>query len=164
MPNSNQMIEIVVDNENWKVDTERLIQAAQQVFVAETLPDDTALTVVISSDERVHELNQQFRGVDAPTDVLSFPADAAFSQTDDGYLGDIIIAYPYAKRQAEREAIDFEQSLCLLLVHGILHLIGYDHDTLENRRQMWERQDVVLSSLNIPLSIVPALESYLDNN
>lgn len=164
MPKNSTSIDIIVDDDSWKVDVDSLIQAVQQVLQSESLPLDTAVSVVISSDERVTELNQQFRGIEAPTDVLSFPAGDAFSGGDDGYLGDIIIAFPYAKRQAERESIDFEQSLVLLVIHGMLHLVGYDHDIIENRKTMWTRQDEILSKLNIPLSIVPALESYLDNN
>jgi probable rRNA maturation factor len=76
------------------------------------------------------------------------------------YLGDLVIAYPYAQAQAQREGHDMMHSLLLLVVHGTLHLLGYDHDTVSNRAAMWAAQDRVLAALGVPLAIVPSLESY----
>ena len=74
------------------------------------------------------------------------------------YLGDLIIAYPYAQAQAVREAQDLMQSLALLVVHGTLHLLGYDHDSPAGREAMWSAQDQALRSLDLPLSLVPSYE------
>ena len=76
------------------------------------------------------------------------------------YLGDLVIAYPYATTQAAREGHVLMESLCLLVVHGTLHLLGYDHDTPGNRARMWAAQDRALAAMMIPLDIVPALENY----
>jgi len=98
--------------------------------------------------------------VDAPTDVLSFPADEPPVAIPDEppYLGDLMIAYPYALAQAEREEHDPGDSFALLVAHGVLHLLGFDHDTDENRTRMWAAQADSLNALKIPLSLVPALE------
>lgn len=117
-----------------------------------------SLNVVITDDAAVHELNRQYRGIDAPTDVLSFAAqesadeapaltlppelDAEFAD----FLGDVIIALPYAKQQAARYANPLDAEVRLLVVHGVLHLLGYDHATPEEETIMWSAQDAVLAA------------------
>ncbi|MBI5671310.1 MAG: rRNA maturation RNase YbeY [Chloroflexi bacterium] len=145
---------------NYLLNDSRLQAAATTVLAQHNALPDTGLSVVIADDKFVAGLNRQFRGVDAPTDVLSFPADAPPVKEDDEppYLGDLIIAYPYAAAQAEREGHPLDDSLALLVVHGTLHLLGYDHDTPENGARMWAAQEAALTALNIPLAYVPALE------
>jgi probable rRNA maturation factor len=115
-----------------------------------------SLTVVIGNDEQIRRLNRAFRQIDTATDVLSFRADDDLSTDsvqipDDlaaeitGYLGDLIIAYPYAAAQAKRFGNSIEADLRLLTVHGTLHLLGYDHDSAENEAVMWARQESVLA-------------------
>lgn len=153
---------IEISNEHaFPVDEARLQQAAQHVLGQHDYASDAELTIVITTNEQVQELNSQFRGVDAPTDVLSFPSEEADEDVLEGellYLGDILIAYPYALAQAEREGHDPTDSFALLVVHGVLHLLGYDHDTPENRAEMWEVQAEALEALTIPTEIVPVLE------
>lgn len=143
----------------------RLVAAAQQTVALH--PEDAAtpseLTIVFATDDEIAELNRNFRGVDAPTDVLSFPADTPpipEEETQDWplYWGDLVIAYPYASAQAAREGHDLLDSLILLVVHGTLHLLGYDHDTQEARAEMWAVQDQTLDALGISRAIVPTLE------
>lgn len=144
----------------YQVDADRLESAAVTVLSQHDVHPDSGLSVVIADNEFVRSLNQQYRGVDSPTDVLSFPADAPPIDSEDEppYWGDLIIAYPYAAALAERENHNLGDSLALLVVHGTLHLLGYDHDTAENRAEMWAAQEEALRTLNIPLDIVPALE------
>ena len=116
-----------------------------------------ALTVVLTTDEYVRTLNAQYRGVDAPTDVLSFAAHDAIADAPPlavaeevaaevaSYLGDLIIAYPYAVRQAEQYHNSVTAELQLLAVHGTLHLLGYDHDEEASERVMWSLQEEVLT-------------------
>ncbi len=145
---------------------EQAIQITLERFAGHALragipADDLELAVVITTDEQVQQLNVEFRQVDAPTDILSFPADPLPIEFSDEpyYLGDLIIAYPYALAQATRLGHDPLENLCLLVIHGCLHLLGYDHDTVENRRKMWEAQAEILQALNISTAIVPELES-----
>lgn len=153
---------IEISNEHeFAVDEARLRQAAMQVLAQHDYATDAELTIVITTNDQVQGLNAQFRGVDTPTDVLSFPSEEADEDVMEGellYLGDILIAYPYALAQAEREGHDPMDSFALLVVHGVLHLLGYDHDTPENRAEMWEVQAEALEALNIPTGIVPVLE------
>lgn len=152
----------VVDIQNeadFPLDPARLRQAAQAVLAAHDIPADSQMTVVITDDDAITRLNRDYRGIDAPTDVLSFPADAMPAEIDAGppYLGDLVIAYPYALAQAQREGHAPGDSFALLVVHGTLHLLGYDHDTPENRAEMWQAQEDALLALGISSAIVPAI-------
>lgn len=152
------MIEIVNDA-GYDVDEARLQQAAALVLARHEGDSDSDMTIAITDDESVADLNLQYRGVNAPTDVLSFPMDADMpTETDSKYIGDLVIAYTYAAAQAEREGHGLADSLTLLVVHGTLHLLGYDHDTPEHRADMWAAQEAALVALGVPVEIVPALE------
>lgn len=154
---------IVVMNEiGYALDAARLQSAAAVVLNQQQAAPDSSLTIVVTSDDEVAALNRQYRGMDSPTDVLSFPADAPPVELEDEppYLGDLMIAYPYTVAQAQREGHDLMDSLMLLVAHGTLHLLGYDHDTAANRAEMWAAQDAALQALGVDVSIVPALESY----
>lgn len=148
------------DEFNYPVETAGLEKAAQAALRAANYEAQAALTIVLTDDEHVRALNARYRGIDAPTDVLSFPAEP-LPFSDEGetpYLGDLIIGYPYALAQAEREHQDITHNLMLLAVHGTLHLLGYDHDTPENRAEMWACQEIALRALGIAPEIVPPLE------
>jgi probable rRNA maturation factor len=152
---------IEVQNEgSGDIDTVRLQQAATATLKRHEVDPDSSVSIVITSNEAVQALNKQHRNVDAPTDVLSFPADDLPEEIEGEapYLGDLLIAYPYAKAQAEREQHPLSDSLTLLVVHGTLHLLGYDHDSPANRAEMWAVQAEVLRELGIDVAIVPALE------
>lgn len=153
---------IDIQNEaDYPVDETRLCEAVQTVLAGQNADPESAISVVIGDDAHITALNQQFRGIDAPTDVLSFPAEPLPDELrgdEPPYLGDLVIAYPYAMAQAEREGHDTGDSLALLVIHGTLHLLGYDHDTPENRAEMWAAQEKALRQLGISPDIVPALE------
>ncbi len=152
---------IDVQNEaSYPLDPLRLQAAAAEVLRQHDVQADSGLSVVLVDDAEVQRLNNQFRGIDAPTDILSFRADDLPAEVDDEppYLGDLIVAYPYASAQAARLGHDLHDSLALLVVHGTLHLLGYDHDTFENKTDMWAAQEAALLALNIPIAIIPALE------
>jgi probable rRNA maturation factor len=160
--NMSESFTIEIQNEaHYPVAPERLQQAALTVLGEYDLAPNSSLTIVLTDDAAVQALNRQHRGVDTPTDILSFPAAALPDDiTDEApYLGDLIIAFPYAKAQAERENHALLDSLALLVVHGTLHLLGYDHDTPENRAAMWAEQAAALRQLGIDEALVPALES-----
>ena len=151
---------IDIQNDDYELDEQMLIAACSVTLQQQAAHPDTALSIVITDDDSVADLNRQFRGVDAPTDVLSFPADAPPVPLPDEppYIGDLVIAFPYALAQAQAQGHALAESLALLVVHGTLHLLGYDHDTPENRARMWQAQDAALVALNISTALVPALE------
>jgi probable rRNA maturation factor len=158
--------EIDIQNDHgYPVAHERLIEAVTRVLAMESIPERSAAAIVLIDDSTMADYNRQFRGVDAPTDVLSFPADAPPVAVPDepDYLGDLLVAYPYASAQALREGHSVDDSLALLVIHGTLHLLGYDHDTPEHRAAMWAAQDAALRSLGISTHIVPSLEQIADD-
>lgn len=113
------------------VDLEVLHQLAERVMGGEGVPPGTGLALVITGDPEIREMNHRFLGIDAPTDVLSFPDEAGdFVQgiADEAYLGDIAISIDTAGRQAQDFGHPLADELAHLLVHGILHLCGYDHE------------------------------------
>jgi probable rRNA maturation factor len=129
-----------------------LLQAIQATLVHEQQSPQTELTVVLSDDRHLQELNRQFLGIDAPTDVLSFPALEEDPETGETYLGDIAISYERALAQAQTGAHAVEDELRLLTVHGVLHLLGYDHADPIEKAAMWAAQASILNTLGIPLA------------
>lgn len=110
---------------------------------------DADLTIVLADDAQLHELNREYLGVDAPTDVLSFPASEADPETGVAYLGDILISIPRAAAQAQAAGHRVEDEVQLLAVHGTLHLLGHDHAQAEEKARMWSAQAEVLKRLGL---------------
>ncbi len=140
------------------VDVENLSMVIADLLIKVGQPA-AALTVVVTDDEMVQSLNRDYRGVDAPTDVLSFAAQEATATEPvladlppelvaemSNYLGDVLIAYPYAAHQAAHHQNSVQAELRLLVVHGVLHLLGYDHATPEEEAAMWALQSEILAS------------------
>ncbi len=137
-----------------RVAAERLTEAAR-ITLADEGRHQVEICVVLTSDEEVKELNRTYRGLDEPTDVLSFSVQEGQGSFVVGdpkagvYLGDIVIAYPYARRQAVTQGHDIDMELNLLVIHGVLHLLGYDHTEAEEEVRMWDRQRQLLSLLSV---------------
>lgn len=129
-----------------------LIGAVKAVLANEQQSPETELTVVLSDDQQLLELNLQFMGINSTTDVLSFTADEIDPETDSVYLGDVIISYERAQAQASVAGHSLEDELQLLVVHGILHLLGYDHADTHDKAQMWAVQAEILHQLGIVLT------------
>ena len=132
-----------------------LTHTAQAVLTYEGITEPVDLSIVIDNDDRLQELNSQFLGIDAPTDVLSFPSGETDPGSGETYLGDIIISFPRALAQASEAGHSPEAEAQLLLVHGVLHLLGYDHAENEEKEAMWAAQKAVLTQLGVPLKRFP---------
>jgi len=122
--------------------------AAQKTLMFVSASEDAGVTILISDDNQLRQLNQQFLGINEPTDVLSFPAGHIDPDTNTLYLGDIVISYPRALDQATGAGHPVLDELKLLVVHGMLHLLGYDHADAEDEAIMWAAQDSILKRLN----------------
>jgi probable rRNA maturation factor len=118
------MVEVVNRQRRFKVDTEAWTTFAAKALVAIGKSQSSA-TIAFVSDKRIRELNRQFRGIDKATDVLSFPAD----EPDESNLGDIAISAETAALQARENGLSFDGEVAQLILHGLLHLSGYDHET-----------------------------------
>jgi probable rRNA maturation factor len=125
--------------------------------------DFVALTLIFGDDALLQSLNLAYRGIDAPTDVLSFPADdvppALREEGEPRYLGDMFISLPYSLRRAQEEGHSAREELFLLTVHGVLHLCAYDHDTPARQAEMWAIQARALHALNVHLDLPPYIHA-----
>ena len=110
---------------------------------------ESELSIILTNDSRLHELNLNYLGVDAPTDVLSFPASEMDPETGAPYIGDILISIPRAQAQAVAAGHPLEAEVQLLVVHGVLHLLGYDHAETEEKARMWKAQAEILEGLGL---------------
>lgn len=105
---------------------------------------DGEISVLLTNDKEVHALNKKFRKKDKPTNVLSFP------NGDNGYLGDIAMSLDTLEREAKEENKPLENHFTHLLIHGVLHLMGYDHETDEEQEEMESLEIKILKKLDIP--------------
>jgi probable rRNA maturation factor len=123
--------------------------AAREVLDYESVSSVTSLTIVFTDDAQMHELNSEYLKIKAPTDVLSFPANELDPETDSTYLGDILISLPRAIEQSNAAGHPLEAEIQLLVVHGVLHLLGYDHVNPKEKRRMWDTQVTILEQLGL---------------
>ena len=148
-------IDFVFDNEvdnfenNYEDDFTAIIEQALKTL---HIGDDVEVSCVLVDDERIHEINREYRHIDRSTDVISF----AMEDNDQFYvegmprtLGDIFISVDHAKKQAEEYGHSLRREMCFLFTHGILHLLGYDHMTDEQEKEMFGLQDKILGALSI---------------
>jgi probable rRNA maturation factor len=115
--------------------------------------DPCEVTIALVDEPQMRQLNRRYAGMDDVTDVLSFESGAQDPASGRMILGDVAICLPVARAQAERGGHDLEAELALLTVHGVLHLLGYDHTERAGRRRMWDRQAAVLNALGYALEI-----------
>lgn len=130
---------ITVINESERVVRKAILARAMcDAFRRHGKPEAQAC-LLLTSDERIQELNRQFRGINESTDVLTFPAgDYAGDQ-----LGDVAISIPYAERQAKRRGVSLSQELGFLAIHGALHLVGFDDEIESDRAEMVRQMNLV---------------------
>lgn len=127
--------------------------AARQALESQAASGD--LTVVLSDDSHLQELNARYLGIDAPTDVLSFPSGQADPETGQAYLGDVIISVPQAQVQAHAAGHSLAAEVQLLVVHGVLHLLGLDHAQPADKAGMWAAQAEILTRLGLAEIALP---------
>jgi probable rRNA maturation factor len=140
-----------IDQINEEIISKTVLAVLRHAGVVEA----SEVSIVIDNSAKLQELNNQFLGIDAPTDVLSFPSDEVDPDSGIGYLGDIILSLPKAQAQAEEAGHAPEAEIQLLIVHGMLHLLGYDHAEQDEKQEMWEHQKAILSDLDVRLNRFP---------
>lgn len=130
-----------------------LTEAAQSSLRHLKQPENAEITIVLGDDAQIQALNREHLGVDAPTDVLAFPFEGEDPESEGPYLGDLIISQPRAALQAEAAGHPIKHELQLLVIHGVLHLLGYDHHEAEEKEKMWEAQAAILDEIGITVSL-----------
>ena len=150
------MINIIVANKYKKmVELEQLQKSAQTVLNLLKPDIDYELTISIEDDTHIQRLNKQYRHIDKTTDVLSFESNYLNPETGLLHLGDIIISYPTAFNQSTIAGHPVISELQLLVVHGFLHLLGYDHAEPDEKEKMWAVQKNILDQLGVTIDHYP---------
>ena len=146
-------IDVMVQSPRWKrqptaaATVRKAIRAAAK---AASTPS-VELAIVLTDDSAIRTLNREWRGLDAPTNVLSFPSPKLRGPRQPApYLGDIVIAYQTLRREASAEGKPFGRHLAHLAVHGFLHLLGYDHETARQAKKMERLEVEILARLGVP--------------
>ncbi len=149
---------VLIRNNQKKVVTtpslRRLVKAAIGAALDfEDFTADCEVSVTFTDNEKIHALNREYRGVDRPTDVLSFPlyeGDDLGQAFGPVALGDIVLSLEKAKKQAEEYGHSFEREVAFLTVHSTLHLLGYDHETSEEEeKDMFGRQNAIMDLMGL---------------
>ncbi|MDD3243623.1 MAG: rRNA maturation RNase YbeY [Eubacteriales bacterium] len=164
------MLNIDLDYEGFEAQTEPLVDALRTALCRAALegaPEKARVGITVVDDEEIHRLNLEYRGVDRATDVLSFPmieypagqvakdvnwADYTLDadpETGEILLGDIVISLPTAQRQAEEYGHPLSRELTYLAVHGLAHLLGYDHETEEDKAKMRACEETALAAAGL---------------
>ncbi len=135
-------------------DADWLQSIVEKTLLAEAVPPNAEISLVVTGQERIQELNREYRGLDKPTDVLSFSLRESSHEEEptpflgppDGqiHLGEIIISYPQAEIQAKEQGHSIKKEMAILAVHGVLHILGYDHEQSGMASVMQAREKEIL--------------------
>jgi len=120
---------------------------AQRLLSAEQCSEDAEVSILLTDDEQVRQLNREYRDIDSPTDVLSFSqseGEDVGAGVEDSILGDVVISVETARRQAKEHGHSLDEEIDVLLAHGLLHLLGYDHEDPDDAKAMFARQEGIL--------------------
>ena len=150
-------MELIIDDRQNKLKiSEELIEKIKDIILEcldyEGYDDDYDVSLSFVDNKEIHELNKMYRGIDRATDVLSFPmlSDDEFEiELEEKSLGDIVISLERAFEQSIDYNHSFEREGCFLVCHSMFHLLGYDHDTEENTKEMREKEEYILNKLSI---------------
>ncbi|WZL75013.1 rRNA maturation RNase YbeY [Clostridiaceae bacterium 35-E11] len=145
----------MIDNRQEQIEYDeklekRMTEAVDKCLEKEGLPKDVEVSISLVDNKEIHHLNKTYRGVDKPTDVLSFPQYECFENIHGTiYLGDIVISLEKALEQANEFEHSFEREVVFLTVHSMFHLMGYDHEGIEDTQRMRQKEEDVLKEMNI---------------
>jgi probable rRNA maturation factor len=145
-------IDIHMQSPLWKAQplTEKTVCAAILEAASTLSTSKSEVSIVLTDDSAIAKLNRDWRGIDKPTNVLSFPASRHKAGDGRRLLGDIVIAYETLKRECDNENRNFLHHLAHLTVHGFLHLVGYDHGTDTQAEEMERLESEIMMRLNMP--------------
>jgi len=146
-------IEVIVRSARWRKQPRAaaIVKTAVLAAAKAVSTPRAELAIVLCDDSAIRALNRKWRGQNAPTDVLSFPAPApGKNQPASPYIGDIVIAYETTAREAAAEGKPFKHHLAHLAVHGLLHLLGYDHQSDREAQKMERVERAILEQIAIP--------------
>lgn len=143
------------------VEDARLAEAANAAYALSAVPQDEAeVSLLLADDAEIRRLNASWRGRDSATNVLSFPLDQPPAGDETRHLGDIVLAFETVSREAMDKNIPLAQHAAHLVVHGLLHLLGYDHEITKDAEEMEHLEVKILARLGMP---DPYLEEAMES-
>ncbi|WP_294580480.1 rRNA maturation RNase YbeY [uncultured Thomasclavelia sp.] len=144
---------LVNEVEGFNQDYEDIyLQIIQETAKELNITSDLELSCILVDDQKIHEINRQYRNIDRATDVISFALEDNEQYYAPGMprsLGDIFISVDHARSQAQEYGHSLKREMCFLFTHGLLHLLGFDHMNAEDEQVMFAKQDDILNALNI---------------
>ena len=157
---------VLIDNRQEAIEVDEamealVVQVADKVLSYEECEEEYEISISLVNNEEMRSLNMEYRGIDKETDVLSFPMvefiDEALEKEDEDAeyieeeiaLGDIVISMEKVLEQSEEFGHSFNRELAFLLVHGMLHLLGYDHEEGASQGEMFDKQELILKEMNL---------------
>lgn len=155
------MADVIINNMQNKIEVSKeledlIAKVINAALLAENVSGDVEVSIVLVDDEYIQNLNKNYRSIDAPTDVLSFAmresvdeSDISFECEEEELLGDVVISLERARGQAEEYGHSIEREIGFLVTHGILHLLGYDHETESERAVMRNKEEKILESIGL---------------
>ena len=163
-------LDLRIDADGWKQfdDLEEIIRKSFNAALesVDLLPTTASATIILSDNSAIEKLNRQWRDKDTATNILSFPApDGEKTETGLDYLGDMILAYDVVNKEALQQSKALETHLCHLVIHGALHLLGYDHIADDEADKMEDLERTAMTALKLPdpyLPVVP-LRNEVEN-
>ena len=145
------MVVEIQSHPEWRAQwAETVRQAILQTLVLVNASEEAEVSVLLTDDAAIHDLNRTYRGVDRPTDVLSFAQrEGEGGDLDDPLLGDVVISVERAQEQARDYGHSLRREVGFLAVHGTLHLLGWDHEDPEDERAMMQKTEEVLAAMGL---------------
>ena len=113
-----------------------------------------SLTILLSDNKNIKELNKRFRNKNQPTDILSFPSEKKFNVKKSSYLGDIVISYEFINKSKALSNLEFKDKVTKIFIHGFLHLLGYDHIKLNDFKKMLVEEEKIYKAVKIEIAKV----------
>ena len=113
-----------------------------------------SLTILLSDNKNIKELNKRFRNKNKPTDILSFPSEKKFNIKKSSYLGDIVISYEFMNKSKSLNNLEFKDKVIKIFIHGFLHLLGYDHIKLNDFKKMLVEEEKIYKAVKIEIAKV----------
>jgi probable rRNA maturation factor len=148
------VIAIVADDQYQELISERdLSKAVEATLHLSGVSDAPSLSIRITSDSEIQEMNLRYREINKATDVLAFGGDFQDPDLESRYLGDVVISYPQAETQAYKRGHQPGEELQLLVIHGVLHLLGYDHGSEDEKNKMWPLQEKILARVGVSIQV-----------
>jgi probable rRNA maturation factor len=141
----------IINETDIKIDEQSDIERVLKKAIELEQTGTVLFNVILVDNTYIHKLNREYRGIDRPTDVITFALEDNQDITYEDFrlLGDIYISLDKAKSQAEEYGHTFKREICFLAVHGFLHLLGYDHMKKEEEKVMFDRQELILNEAGI---------------